>query len=108
MQQNTAAAAQPQDQKKLRDTINLVDALAQEGFSQIRAIASVALRSLETPNSYQFTQDISDVLIAIKKIASDAEDCINQTAEEVGCDYVDAHRQRRIDAEMNNFRQRVA
>jgi hypothetical protein len=99
MSQSTGASApkapQSPEADKLRSTIELLDALSQEGFSEISAIASLALARMETPGCYHSLGDIAYALIAIKSKAEDIENCINAEAEGVGCNHIDqSHRQR--------------
>ncbi len=85
--------------QKLRNTITTIDALSQEGFSEIAAIAHLALARLETPDGYRHIDDIAHALDAICGKASDIEGCINYEAETVGCHYVNERRRRRWDAQ---------
>jgi len=50
----SAAATAPasSDVKELRNAVNVMDALSQEGFSGIASIANLALISLENPRGY--------------------------------------------------------
>lgn len=71
----------------LRNAVNTMDALSQEGFDQIIAISRLIMRSLETPDP-----DLNDISFAVKAIKGKADDimnCINCEAENVGCNYKD-------------------
>jgi hypothetical protein len=85
----------------LLNTIQTMDALSQEGFSQIAAIASLALLAMETaaPN------DVANVVQALRAIsgkAHDIENCINYEAEMVGGNYVDMDRRKKLLAAVSN------
>ncbi len=82
----------------LRVTIKDMDALSQEGFGQIRAIAGLALRSLETPEGSRDMESIAHAFWAIAGRAEDVGDCINSLAEGAGCAWVNVDEQRRREA----------
>lgn len=84
--------------KQLCNAITEMDSSAQNAFGQIRAIAELALASLEKPETYSTLEGIAKVLIAIGEKARSAEDYINATAEDVGCNYKDPATRRRSDA----------
>lgn len=81
--------ATPKDVQKLRDTVEFMDSLAQGGFSEISAIAKLALAQLEHPDGYRHPENIALALSAICGKADDIMNCINSEAEQVGCNYVD-------------------
>lgn len=87
------------DLGKLHIAIEDMDALAQGGFSQICAIAQLALAALQTPEGYRHPENIVQALRAIKSKAEDIDNCINSTAEQVGCNYHDKQLYRRWDAQ---------
>lgn len=92
----TTPIAKPEEVQGLRNTVELMDCLSQGGFSEIAAVASLALKSLETPEGYRHLDDIIHALGAIRAKADDIRNCINCEAEQVGCSYVDdAVRRRR-------------
>lgn len=72
--------------QKLRNTVEGIDALSQNGFSKISAIARLALLALEKPDGY-LREGIAHAIEAIEDIAVNIEDCISNAAEEVGCNY---------------------
>lgn len=84
--------------QKLRNAIELMDSLSQSGFSEIAAIAKLALKSLETPDGYRHLDNIVHALKAIWGKADDIQNCINGEAEEVGCNYIDEDERRRMAA----------
>lgn len=90
--------AKSNDVKLLQGAVHFMDALAQEGFSEISAIAKLALAALETPDGYRDTETIARALRAIWYKADDIENCINHQAEEVGCNYRDPNAERRYAA----------
>lgn len=81
--------------KQLCNAITEMDSSAQHAFGQIRAIAELALASLEKPETYSTLESIAQVLIAIGEKATSAEDHINAMAEDVGCNYKDPAERRR-------------
>lgn len=85
--------------EQLRTAITEMDGMAQSGFSQIAAIARLALAALETPSAYTTnTENIACALQTISGIAFDIENCINCSAEAVGCNYKDEALERRYAA----------
>ena len=85
--------------EQLRGVIKLIDALSQEAFSEIKALAKMAMASLETPAGYTNIEHLFYVLNAIGNKADDIEDCINREAEGVGCNHEDHAMIRRWDAQ---------
>jgi hypothetical protein len=83
---------------KLESTIKTLDALSQDGFSTIFALASMALRLMETEHAYHCPETIAQALTAIRAKAEDIENLINCEAESVGCNYEDPAFKRRLEA----------
>ena len=72
--------------QRLRNAINMMDCLSQEGFSSIAAIAKLIITSLET--SAVIDRDtIAHAVHAILGKAQDIENCINYEAEKLDCNY---------------------
>lgn len=86
------------DPCQLQAAITDIDSMSQCGFSEISAIAKLALATLETPDGYRFHENIALALRAIWGKADDIENCINYRAEQVGCNYSDPARERRYAA----------
>lgn len=86
------------DIEKLRAAVTDMDCLSQGGFSEIAAIAKLALASLEHPDGYLHSENIAHALRAIWVKADEVENCINYNAEEVGCNYRDPSTARRYAA----------
>jgi hypothetical protein len=86
------------DPGQLQAAITDMDNLAQCGFSEISAIAKLALAALETPDGHKFHENIALALQAIWGRANDAENCINYRAEQVGCNWRDPASERRYAA----------
>ncbi len=86
------------DVQKLREAIENMDGLSQDAFSEIAAIASLALSRFETPNGYLSSEDIVYALRAIRSTAQSTENSINCEAEQVGCNHTDAAMVRRFEA----------
>jgi len=84
--------------QQLRIAVENMDALAHEGFSQITAIAKLALTALETPDGWQHPETIAQALTAIQGKAEVQNDCITSEALDVGIAHVDSARQRRFKA----------
>ena len=79
----------------MRTTITSMDGLSQGGFSEIAAIAKLALKSLETPDGYRSMDSIASALESICGKAENTQNRINAAAEQVGCNHVnDAERRR--------------
>ena len=76
-----------------------MDCLARGGLSEISSIAKLALARLETPEGHLHIDDIAHALSAIWGTANEIRDAINNTAEEVDCQYVDQAQRRRWDAQ---------
>ena len=88
--------------EQLREAVNSMDGVAQKAFSEIASMARLALLVMEQPNTYANgagLDSIAHMLNAIKSTALDIDNCINATAEGVGCNYVDAAQGRRWNAE---------
>lgn len=96
------------DIKKLRSTVESMDCLAQDGFSEISNIAKLALAQLETPDGYRHPEMIARTLRSIWSKADDIENCINSEAEQVGCNYVDDAENRRLEARRTHRQQQAA
>lgn len=87
------------DLRRLQAAVYDMDCLANGGFSEITAIARLALLALETPDGYRHPEIIAQALNAILGKAENIESCINYEAEEVGCNYQDPNTERRYAAE---------
>ena len=85
----------------LRTAIEEMDGLAQGGFTEIAAMAKLALLAMEQPNAYTNggMDHVATMLSAIWGKALDIENCINSTAENVGCNCVDQAQRRRWNAQ---------
>ena len=83
---------------QLREVVTEMDSAAQGAFSEISAIAKLALAYLETPGAYSDFEGLARVLTAIWGKATDAENHINSMAEEVACNYKDQAMYRRMHA----------
>lgn len=81
----------------LREVITEIDGLAQEGFSEIAAIAKLAMGHLKTPKGQHDTDTIFNALHAILGKALDTENSVSSAAEEVGCRHLDRSAEEAID-----------
>lgn len=84
----------------LLDTIRTMDALSQEGFSRIAAIASLALLAMKTATPCD-VMNVIQALRAIRGTAQDIENCINYEAEQVGGNHVDPDRREKLLADVS-------
>lgn len=87
-----AAALPAADAQRLRNTVKTMDAMAQEGFGGIEALARVALMALETPDAHRFPELIAGVLSTIAGIAQTTKDAAISCAEDVGCGWQEFER----------------
>ena len=83
---------------QLRSAISDMDCMSQSGVSSIAAITKLAPAALENPMTCNDIDSIAAALESIRSTAMDVENCINATAEGVGCHYVDAAQRRRWEA----------
>ncbi len=89
MAKTTHATEAAVTDEKLRATIQNLDCLSQEGFTQISAIAKLILTTMESPTCGHDLEDIACALRVIWGKADDIQNAINCDAEAVGCNYVD-------------------
>jgi len=77
------------DAKKLQGAIHTMDCLSQSAFSDITAIATLALSYIEHAgvDGAWRRENLVRALNIIRNRALDAENCINVEAENVGCNY---------------------
>lgn len=80
----------------LRDALTEINAAAHSGFLHIIALATLALRSLETPAGHRDIDDIIYALQIIEARSVEALDSIESCAESVECYYVDPAAHRRM------------
>ena len=86
------------DVEKLQAAVEFMDALAQQGFSEIAAMARLALGSLQTPHGYLHLENTVKALEVIAAKALDINNCVNCSAEGVGCNYIDEQLAQRWEA----------
>jgi hypothetical protein len=91
----TTPTAAKADVKTLRNTVLTMDSVSQDGLSEISAIARMALAMLEQPDGYHHPELIAMALRSIYAKSDLTMDCINATAEFVGCNYIDESLRRR-------------
>jgi len=99
MAETNSTPSKSNDIKRLHAAVYDMDCLAQGGFSEIAAIAKLAMVALETQDGYLHPENIANALRTIWGKAYDIENCVNYAAEEVGCNYVDPHTKRRYEAQ---------
>ena len=84
--------------ENLRNAVNVIDSLAQGGFSEIASIAKLALYSLETPEGCRHLGNIANALTVIWGKADEIQTCIGSEAAAVGCSYTNDRQNRRLAA----------
>lgn len=84
--------------QELRNAVQTMDSLSQDGLAEISAIARLALAMMEQPDGYRHPELIAMALRNIWAKSDLVMDCINATAENVGCNYVDEALRRRYAA----------
>lgn len=82
----------------LKNTIEVMDALSQDGFRTISELAGMALSLMEYEAGPLSPERTARVLDAIRAKADDIMNLINYEAEVVGCNYKDKAAERRQDA----------
>lgn len=93
-----AAALPAADAQRLSGAIKDMDAMSQEGFNRIEALARVALMALETPAAHRAPEMLAGVLEAIASTAQASRDAVACSAEDVGCRWVIRSELRRLEA----------
>ena len=81
--------------EKLRATIYEIDCLAHQGFSEIIAVAKLALLALENPKAYRHPEHIAQAFVVILGRAADFKNTIGSEAENVGGNYQNKSRRLR-------------
>ncbi|MEN2672549.1 hypothetical protein [Herbaspirillum huttiense] len=87
--------------KRLEAAVSTMDSLSQAGFNQVLSIAKLALSSMEQSETGAVARAevIAHALTAIWSIAENHVDSINFSAEEVGCEFSDLRKMRRMNAQ---------
>lgn len=91
------------DLLKLQSTLADVSALSRAAFTQIDALAGMALKLMETESAYQWPEAIAQVLEVIRNKSVETNDLVDYQAGEVGCSSPDHAAYRRLTA-LGNFR----
>lgn len=95
--------------EKLRNKIRELDCLSQSAFSQIAALAKLALKSLEVPDPHGHNlESLARAFEMIWTTAETTENNINGEAEEVGCHFIDERLQLRMEARTPSMARRAA
>ena len=82
--------------EQLREAVTSMDIMAQDAFNRIASMARLALLALEQPATYAngiCMDHVAHMLESIEAMANDNN--ISETAEGVGCNYVDLVRRKR-------------
>lgn len=80
-----STAARGSDLIPLTHSIDFMDALSQEGFGEIAALARLALCRLETPEGSDHIDDVAVALRHILDKSADIREAIHEEAERLGC-----------------------
>ena len=83
------ATTSSKEVRELRIAVNSMDCAAHQAFSEIAAIAKLALHSLKTPDGGVSKRDMMHALRAIWNRADGASLDLSGMAFDVGCEYVD-------------------
>ncbi|TAK78556.1 MAG: hypothetical protein EPO12_12395 [Aquabacterium sp.] len=81
----------PNDVSKLAGTIELIDALSQEILTSIGAVAHLARKAAEAKGSVNDEQAVRQALGLIEYMAGDLMERIDNEAERVRCNHVEAN-----------------
>ncbi|MGN6831092.1 hypothetical protein [Paucibacter sp. M5-1] len=84
--------------EKMRSALNEIDTMSTRSFGGIRAMATCALAYMKTPDAYRHPDVLAQIFGSIQAITDDAENFINATAGEFGCDHKDKDWFARMDA----------
>ena len=90
--------AQQKQLEELKDSINLMDQFAHDGFERIQAIARLALLAMETPEGHRHMETYATAFDAIFATACDFSNLVNYEAGKSGDHYSDPAWRRRADA----------
>lgn len=93
---------------ELKDRINAIDAISQEGFGAIKAVSNLLLLALEHPRGHTSPELLVDALQIIRFRADETENLINCEAEDVGANYEDPARVRLYEAFRQAMTSKVA
>jgi len=94
----TKTPPQAHDIEKFKSTVYDMDYLSQCGFTEISAVAKLALIALESPGAHRNPEHIAQAFVVILGRANDFMNSINCEAENVGCNYSDKREGARADA----------
>ena len=75
------------DIDKLKNHIEEMDHLSQDGFSKVSALANILSAALGNEKKPPKTSDLLPIFRQIDSVAQDHENLINCLAEEVGCNF---------------------
>lgn len=96
--------AKPTSTTALESAIESMDAISQEAFGGITAIAKLTLALLETPKGYHQIEEVAQALSTIWSLAERAENTIHDEAGTVGCFYENDASERRCAARQTFLR----
>jgi len=99
-QNNSAQETPPKAHniEEFKSAVYEMDYLSQCGFTEISAVAKLALIALESPNAYQNPKHIAQAFVVILGRANDLMNAINCEAENVECAYIDKRERAWADA----------
>lgn len=84
-----APEAKEPDREELLEAVWAMDMFSQEGFDRVEAMATIALKLLERPETYRHLYPLVEALKNIIFTANNNRDLINGRAEGVGANCVD-------------------
>lgn len=87
---------QAPDVEALRNTINTMDASSQQGINEATSVLSLMQHALDTAaGAAAVTRDLPTLLRMLEQRLNEAMFTLNETAEQVGANYVDEVNRRR-------------
>ncbi|MBL8448195.1 MAG: hypothetical protein JNJ44_12365 [Zoogloeaceae bacterium] len=99
-----APEAKNPDLDKILEAVETMDMFSQDGFDRVKALARMALRLLELPETYSHPDTLAEALNTIVLTADDNRNFINCEAEAVGANYVDELGHKALRARMDAVR----
>jgi hypothetical protein len=91
--QDTAPATQDgmdgPTHERLAEAVENMDMYAKDGFGKIEAMANLARKSLQLPETYRSPNDLAEALRSIAYVAMDMRSVIAVEAESVGANFLD-------------------
>jgi DUF3077 family protein len=83
-----APAVAGSDRDEILDVVRTMDMHSQAAFDRIEALANMALKLLQLPETYRNPDDLAEALKTIRYTAMDIRNIVNCEAESVGSHYI--------------------